>query len=52
MTVMAAVPAASQEFVIHVNGDSINADIKGLRLGELRFEIPGGNTSTLEFDLL
>lgn len=43
-------PVAAQEFVIHVNGDSINADIKGFRRGELRFEIPGGSTSTLEFD--
>lgn len=47
---MVPVPAAAQEFIVHVNGDSINADIKGFERGELEFEIPGGSSSTLEFD--
>lgn len=40
----------AQEYLIHVDGDSINADIKGFSRGKLSFEIPGGSTTSLEFD--
>ena len=42
--------AAAQEFIIHVNGDSINGDVKGFKRGKLEFEIPGGSATFIEFD--
>ena len=45
-----AVPLAAQEFIIHVNGDSINGDVKGFERGKLEFEIPGGSSTFIEFD--
>lgn len=46
----AAAPAVAQEFIIHVNGDSINGDVKGFERGKLEFEIPGGSSTFIEFD--
>ena len=43
-------PLQAQEYLIHVDGDSINAEIKGFQRGKLSFEIPGASTTTLEFD--
>lgn len=43
-------PAVAQEFIIHVNGDSINGDVKGFQRGKLEFEIPGGSSTYIEFD--
>lgn len=40
----------SQEFFIHVNGDSINAEIKAFERGKLSYEIPGSSTASIEFD--
>ena len=40
---------SAQEFIIHANGDSINGDVKGFKRGKLEFEIPGGSSSTIEF---
>lgn len=40
----------AQEFIIHVNGDSINGDVKGFQRGKLEFEIPGGSSTYIEFD--
>ena len=48
--VCTATPAAAQEFIIHVNGDSINGDVKGFKRGKLEFEIPGSNSMFIEFD--
>ena len=45
-----AAPAAAQEFIIHVNGDSINGDVKGFERGKLEFEIPGSSATHIEFD--
>jgi hypothetical protein len=45
-----AAPLVAQEFIIHVNGDSINGDVKGFRRGKLEFEIPGGSSTYIEFD--
>lgn len=50
LLMLLAAPLEAQEFVIHVDGDSINADIKGFKRGKLSFEIPGASTTTLEFD--
>jgi len=50
LLVMVASPLDAQEYLIHVDGDSINADIKGFSRGKLSFEIPGGSTTSLEFD--
>lgn len=47
---LCATPLTAQEYLIHVDGDSINADIKEFRRGKLSFEIPGASTATLEFD--
>jgi len=50
LALLAAVgPAQAQEFFIHVNGDSINADIKGFSRGKLSYEIPGSSSASLEF---
>ena len=46
----ATAPLAAQEFIIHVNGDSINGDVKGFKRGKLEFEIPGGSSTYIEFD--
>ncbi len=43
-------PLFGQEFIIHVNGDSINGDVKGFQRGKLEFEIPGGSSTYIEFD--
>jgi len=43
-------PVVAQEFIIHVNGDSINGDVKGFQRGKLEFEIPGGSATFIEFD--
>jgi putative salt-induced outer membrane protein YdiY len=43
-------PLEAQEYLIHVDGDSINAEIKEFKRGKLSFEIPGASTATLEFD--
>jgi hypothetical protein len=47
-----ATPASAQEFIIHANGDSINGDVKGFERGKLKFEIPGGSATLIEFDKL
>ena len=39
----------AQEFFTHVNGDSINADIKGFGRGKLSYEIPGSSSASIEF---
>jgi putative salt-induced outer membrane protein YdiY len=39
----------AQEFFIHANGDSINADIKGFGRGKLSYEIPGSSSASIEF---
>jgi putative salt-induced outer membrane protein YdiY len=44
-----ASPVQAQEFLIHANGDSINAEIKGFSRGKLSYEIPGSSTASLEF---
>jgi putative salt-induced outer membrane protein YdiY len=41
--------ASAQEFLIHVNGDSINAEIKKFERGKLTYEIPGSSSASLEF---
>ena len=46
----AAAPAQAQEYFIHANGDSINAEIKGFARGKLSYEIPGSSSASLEFD--
>jgi len=46
----AAGPARAQEFLIHANGDSINAEIKSFARGKLSYEIPGSSSASLEFD--
>ena len=46
----AAAPAQAQEFFIHANGDSINAEIKSFERGKLSYEIPGSSSASLEFD--
>ena len=46
----AAGPARAQEFLIHANGDSINAEIKSFERGKLSYEIPGSSSASLEFD--
>jgi len=43
-------PAQAQEFFIHANGDSINAEIKSFSRGKLSYEIPGSSSASLEFD--
>jgi len=48
--VWVATPVAAQEFIIHVNGDSINGDVKGFERGKLEFEIPGSSSTFIEFD--
>ncbi len=50
LVVCTATPAAAQEFIIHVNGDSINGDVKGFKRGKLEFEIPGSSSTFIEFD--
>ncbi|MEJ2483331.1 MAG: DUF481 domain-containing protein [Gemmatimonadota bacterium] len=45
-----AAPLAAQEFIIHVNGDSINGDVKGFERGRLEFEIPGASSTFIEFE--
>jgi hypothetical protein len=54
MLVMASVVCAgsaqAQEFFIHANGDSINAEIKSFERGKLSYEIPGSSSASLEFD--
>jgi hypothetical protein len=45
-----AKPATAKEFIIHVNGDSINGDVKGFKRGKLEFEIPGSSSTFIEFD--
>ncbi len=47
---VAAGPARAQEFLIHANGDSINAEIKSYERGKLSYEIPGSSSASLEFD--
>lgn len=47
---VAAGPARAQEFLIHANGDSINAEIKSFERGKLSYEIPGSSSASLEFD--
>ncbi len=42
-------PAAAQEFFIHANGDSINAEIKSFGRGKLSYEIPGSSSASIEF---
>ena len=44
-----ASPVKAQEFLIHANGDSINAEIKGFSRGKLSYEIPGSSSASLEF---
>jgi len=46
----AAGTAQAQEFLIHTNGDSINAEIKSFNRGKLSYEIPGSSSASLEFD--
>ena len=46
----ATAPAQAQEFFIHANGDSINAEIKSFERGKLSYEIPGSSSASLEFD--
>ncbi|MEK6253700.1 MAG: hypothetical protein N2B05_03285, partial [Gemmatimonadales bacterium] len=46
----AAAPAQAQEFFIHANGDSINAEIKSFERGKLSYESPGSSSASLEFD--
>ena len=48
-SVTAPAPLAAQEFLIHVNGDSINAEIKSFERGKLSYEIPGSSSASLEF---
>jgi len=40
----------AQEYFIHANGDSINAEIKGFERGKLSYEIPGSSSASIEFD--
>jgi len=47
---VAAGPVQAQEFFIHANGDSINAEIKSFERGKLSYEIPGSSSASLEFD--
>jgi putative salt-induced outer membrane protein YdiY len=39
----------AQEFLIHANGDSINAELKGFKRGKLTYEIPGSSSASIEF---
>ncbi len=41
--------AHAQDFILHVAGDSINGDLKGLERGKLRFEIPGSGTFPIDW---
>lgn len=41
--------ATAQEFFIHANGDSINAEIKSFGRGKLSYEIPGSSSASIEF---
>jgi hypothetical protein len=47
---VAADPVRAQEFFIHANGDSINAEIKSFGRGKLSYEIPGSSSASIEFD--
>ena len=47
--VATAGPVMAQEFFIHANGDSINAEIKSFERGKLSYEIPGSSSASLEF---
>ena len=42
-------PVGAQEFFVHTNGDSINAEIKSFGRGKLSYERPGSSTASLEF---
>ena len=50
LLLVSASSLTAQEFLIHVNGDSINAEIKGFKRGRLSYEIPGSSSASLEFD--
>ena len=50
MLLVVAGPVQAQEFLIHANGDSINAEIKGFERGKLSYEIPGSSSASIEFD--
>ncbi len=43
-------PLSAQEYFIHVNGDSVVCDVKGLSYGKLEFEIDGANSAMIEYD--
>ena len=47
---VAASPLSAQEYFIHVNGDSVVCDVKGLSHGKLEFEIDGASSSKIEYD--
>ena len=46
---LGALPASGQDYFLHVNGDSINGDLKGLERGKLRFELAGSNTFSVDW---
>jgi len=50
LLLLASAPSLkAQEFLIHTNGDSINAEIKGFERGKLTYEIPGSSSASIEF---
>jgi len=42
-------PAVAQDFIVHVNGDSIHGELKNLKRGKVSFEIPGGSATSIEW---
>lgn len=50
LSIVAAESLSAQEYFIHVNGDSVVCDVKGLSYGKLEFEIDGASSSTIEYD--
>jgi hypothetical protein len=50
LLVASASALEAQEFLIHANGDSINAEIKSFARGKLSYEIPGSSSASLEYD--
>jgi putative salt-induced outer membrane protein YdiY len=43
-------PLLAQDFILHVDGDSINGEVKNLKRGKISFEIPGGSATAIEWD--
>lgn len=50
LSLVAAHSLSAQEYFIHVNGDSVVCDVKGLSYGKLEFEIDGASSSKIEYD--